>query len=217
MDPVTGEPVDPVDPLVRARGVDVGLRTFTAGGYHGTLSGFWLDLDSELLFVGDGGTTEASRPSRRVGVEWTNFWRVSPKLSLDLDLTWTDARFTDDDPAGRAIPGAIETTVAAGVTVEDLGKWFGALRLRYLSGGPLIEDASVSWGPTALLSGRIGYEVTDRLQIVVDGFNLLGREDDDIAYYYASRLGGEPLEGIDDVHFHPVVKPSVRATLVWRF
>ena len=217
VDPVTGAPVAPVDPLVRARGVDLGLRTFTAGGYHGTLSGFWLDLDSELLFVGDGGTTEASRPSRRVGVESTNFWRVNPKLSLDLDLTWTDARFTDDDPAGRAIPGAIETTVAAGVTVEDLGKWFGALRLRYLSGGPLIEDASVTWGPTALLSGRIGYEVTERLQLVVEGFNLLGREDDDIAYYYASRLGGEPLSGIDDVHFHPVVKPSVRATLAWRF
>ena len=217
VDPVTGEPALPVDPLVRARGVDVGLRTFTAGGYHGTLTGFWLDLDSELLFVGDGGTTEASRPSRRVGVEWTNFWRVNPKLSLDLDLTWTDARFTDDDPAGRAIPGAIEATVAAGVTVEDLGKWFGALRLRYLSGGPLIEDASESWGPTALLSGRLGYNLTDRLQVVVDGFNLLGREDDDIAYYYASRLGGEPLSGIDDVHFHPVVKPSVRATLVWRF
>ena len=82
--------------------------------------------------------------------------------------------------------------MAAGVTVEDLGKWFGALRLRYLSGGPLIEDASVSWGPTALVSGRIGYEVTERLQLVVDGFNLLGREDDDIAYYYASRLGGSP-------------------------
>jgi hypothetical protein len=217
VDPVTGEAVAPVNPLVRARGVDVGLRTFTAAGYHGTLTGFWLDLDSELLFVGDGGTTEASRPSRRVGVEWTNFWRVSPRLSLDLDLTWTDARFTDDDPAGRSIPGAIETTVAAGVAVDELGKWFGTLRLRYLSGGPLIEDASVTWGPTALLSGRIGYNVTDRLQVVVDGFNLLGREDDDIAYYYASRLEGEPLDGIEDVHFHPVVKPSVRAALVWRF
>jgi hypothetical protein len=216
-DPVTGEAVLPVNPLVRARGVDVGVRTFTAGGYHGTLTGFWLELDSELLFVGDGGTTEASRPSRRAGVEWTNFWRVSPKLGLDLDVTLTDARFTDDDPAGREIPGAIETTVAAGITGDDLGRWFGTLRLRYLSGGPLIEDGSVTWGPTALLSGRVGFKLTDRLHVVVDGFNLLGRDDDDIAYYYTSRLAGEPFAGIADVHFHPVIKPSLRASLSWRF
>ena len=216
-DPVTGEPVRPVDPLVRARGVDLGLRTFTVGGYHGTLTGFWLELDSELLFVGDGGTTEASRPSRRLGVEWTNFWRVSRELALDLDATYTRARFTDDDPAGRDIPGAIVATVAAGVTVDDLGRWFGALRLRYFSGGPLIEDGSVTWGPTALLSGRLGFNVTERLAVVVDGHNLLGREDDDIAYFYASRLPGEPVEGIEDVHFHPVVRPSARVSLVWRF
>jgi hypothetical protein len=217
VDPSTGEPVQPVNPLVRSRGADLGIRTYTAAGYHGTLTGFWLKLDSELLFVGDGGTTEASRPSRRLGVEWTNYWQVSAELGLDLDVTWTDARFTDGDPAGHDIPGAIVTTVAAGVTVSDLGRWSGALRLRYFSGGPLIEDASVTWGPTALLSGRVGFNVTDRLQLAVEGYNLLGREDDDIAYFYASRLAGEPLVGIEDVHFHPVVKPSLRATVAWRF
>jgi hypothetical protein len=106
--------------------------------------------------------------------------------------------------------------VSAGATVDDLGRWFGALRLRYLSGGPLVEDGSVTWGPTALLSGRVGFNVTDRLQLVVDGFNLLGRDDDDIAYYYLSRLPGEPLGGVEDVHFHPVVKPSLRASVVYR-
>jgi hypothetical protein len=217
VDPVTGEPVQPVNPMVRARGVDVGVRTFTTAGYNGTLTAFWLKLDSELLFVGDGGTTEASRPSRRLGVEWTNYWQVTPELGLDLDATYTDARFTDDDPAGDDVPGAIVATVAAGVTVENLGRCFGALRLRYFSGGPLSEDGSVTRGPTALLSGRVGFDLTERLQLVVDGFNLLGREDDDIAYFYTSRLRGEPLDGIEDIHFHPVVKPCVRATVAFRF
>jgi len=217
IDPVTGEPVQPVNPLVRARGVDLGVRTFTQGVYHATLTGFWLELDSELLFVGDGGTTEANRPSRRVGVEWTNFWQLSRVVGVDFDLTWTNAEFTDDDPAGNDIPGAIVTTIASGVTVSDLGRWFGALRLRYFSGGPLTEDGSVTWGPTALVNGRIGYNLSDRLKLVLDAFNLLGREDDDIAYYYASRLPGEPLDGIEDVHFHPMVKPSVRMTMTYKF
>ncbi|MGD9253248.1 MAG: TonB-dependent receptor [Holophagae bacterium] len=217
VDPVTGEPVDRVDPLVRATGFDVGVRTFRQGGYHGTLTAFWLELESELLFVGDGGTTEASRPSRRIGLEWTNFWQVSRAVALDFDATWTDAVFTDDDPAGDDIPGAIVATVAAGVTVSNLGPWFGSLRLRYFSGGPLIEDGSVDWGPTVLLNGLFAYDVTKHLRLALEAFNLLDREDDDIAYYYASRLPGEPEEGIEDVHFHPMEKPSVRITATWRF
>ncbi len=217
IDPVTGEPVQPVDPLVRASGFDIGVRTFTANGYHGTLTAFWLELDSELLFVGDGGSTEASRPSRRIGLEWTNFWQVSRRVGIDLDATVTDARFTDADPVGDDIPGAIVATVAGGLTVADLGRWFGSLRLRYFSGGPLIEDGSVDWGPTVLVNGLVGYTLSENLGLAIEGFNLLDREDYDIAYFYASRLTGEPPEGIEDVHFHPMEKPSLRVTLTWKF
>ena len=217
VDPVTGEAVDRVDALVRATGADLGFRTTIRGDLQTTVSLFWLELDSELLFVGDAGATEASRPSRRAGIEWTNFWQVSPAVGVDLDVTWTDAEFTDDDPVGADIPGAIETTVAAGVTVADLGRWSGALRLRYFSGGPLIEDGSVSWGPTVLLNGRLGYRWNDRLTLHLDVFNLLGREDDDIAYFYASRLPGEPQEGVEDVHFHPTERPSARLSVSWKY
>lgn len=217
VDPVTGQPVESVDPLVRASGLDLGFRTYSRSGYHTTVSLFWLALDSELLFVGDAGATEASRPSRRVGIEWTNFWQVLEHVGLDLDMTVTDAEFTDVDPAGSDIPGAIETTVAAGVRVIDVGKWSGALRMRYLSGGPLIEDGSVTWGPTVMLNGRISLRVSDRVTLALDAFNLLDREDDDIAYFYASRLPSEPAEGVEDVHFHPMEKPSVRLSLAWRY
>jgi hypothetical protein len=217
VDPVTGEPAEPVDPLVRATGFDVGVRTFSSGGYHATLTAFWLELDSELLFVGDGGTTEASRPSRRTGIEWTNYWQLNRKVGVDLDATWTKARFTDEDAAGNEIPGAIITTVASGLTISDVGRWYGSLRLRYFSGGPLIEDGSVTWGPTVLLNGLVGYEISKHIRLALEGFNLLHREDDDIAYYYASRLPDEPLEGIEDVHFHPMEKPSARITLTWKF
>ncbi len=216
VDPVTGEPVQAVNPLVRATGFDVGVRTFTSSGYHGTLTAFWLELDSELLFVGDGGTTEASRPSRRIGLEWTNYWQLSNTVGLDFDATATNARFTDDDPVGDEIPGAIVVTVASGLTVSDLGRWMGSVRLRYFSGGPLIEDGSVTWGPTVQVNGLVSYRLSEHIQLAIEAFNLLNREDDDIAYFYASRLQGEPLEGVEDVHFHPMEKPSIRLTMTWR-
>ena len=49
---------------------------------------FVLDYDSELLFVGDAGTTEPSRPSRRVGVEWTNHYKVNSWLGFDVDVAY---------------------------------------------------------------------------------------------------------------------------------
>ena len=57
-----------------------------------------LALDSELVFVGDAGTTAASRPSRRQGIEWSNFVQLRRWLTLDADLAWSQARFTDGRP-----------------------------------------------------------------------------------------------------------------------
>ena len=69
-------PLDRVPLLVRSKGAEIGIRTKAIEGLTSSLALFVLDFDSELLFVGDAGTTEPSRPSRRVGVEWTNQYKV---------------------------------------------------------------------------------------------------------------------------------------------
>jgi hypothetical protein len=216
VDPRTGEPVDRVDPLVRAKGADVGFRTTALKDLNSSLSFFLLELDSELIFVGDAGGTEASRPSRRTGVEIANFYRVRDWLFVDLDMTFSDAEFTDSDPAGDHIPGAIEETVAAGFSIDDLQGYFGSLRWRYFGGRPLIEDNSVRSGSTSLLNARLGYDFHNGLSLALDIFNLLDRKDSDIEYYYASRLPGEPAEGVEDVHFHPMEERSFRVIARWR-
>jgi outer membrane receptor protein involved in Fe transport len=216
VDPSTGEPARPVDPLVPAEGTEVGLRTSPLPGLQTTFALFSLEIDSELLFVGDGGFTEASRPSRRLGVEWTNAWRVRPWLTLDLDAAWVDAEFTDDDPAGSEIPGALESVVTGGITVHR-GAWTGTLRLRAFSGYPLIEDGSRRAGSTTLVNGRVGYRVRPGWRLFLEGFNLLDREDTDIEYLYTSRLPGEPAEGVEDVHFHPIERLALRIGVEMRF
>lgn len=209
VDPVTGEAAEPVDPLVRATGAEIGLRTAVLPDLQSTLTVYSLELDSELVFLGDGGATEASRPSRRVGVEWTNAWRPRAWLTMDLDVAWVDSGFTDDDPAGDEIPGALKSVVTGGVSV-DLDPWSGALRLRTFSGYPLIEDGSVRAGSTVVLNGRIARTFFRGWQLFLEGFNLLDRDDNDIEYLYVSRLPGEPEAGVEDLHFHPIEKPALR-------
>jgi hypothetical protein len=101
-----------------------------------------LDLDSELLFVGDAGTTEASRPSKREGIEVSAFYMPNHWLTVDMDYAFTRARFTDSDPAGSYIPGAISGVGKLAVSVDHLGVFFGSMQFRYLGKRALTEDGS---------------------------------------------------------------------------
>jgi hypothetical protein len=217
VDPASGDPVDRVTPLVRARGAEVGMRTVRIRGLQSTVALWYLGLDSELLFVGDAGTTEAGRPSRRVGVEWTNYARLRPWLTVDGDLAFSRARFRDDDPAGNYIPGALDRVISAGLTVEPKKPLFGSLRVRHFGPRPLIEDASVQSESTTLWNGELGYRVSNKARLVLELFNIFNAEVSDIDYFYASRLSGEPAGGVDDVHTHPALPRSVRAGLQLSF
>ena len=205
IDPKTGEPAQPVTPVVPTYGYEIGLRSQPLPGLTTTLALWQLKQDSELLFIGDAGTTEASRPSKRTGVEWLVQYVPVSWLAMDLALAYTRARFTDFDPeAGDRIPGAAEAVGSAGVTIGNLNGWFGSLRWRYIGARPLIEDNSVRSRALSQFNGRVGYAVNQQWRVWVDVFNIFNRKDHDIDYFYVSRLPGEPAEGIADLHFHPV-------------
>ena len=216
-DPVSGDPVEQVDPLVRARGVEAGLRTMALPRLHTTVSVWGLWIDSELLFIGDAGTTEASRPSRRVGIEWDADYRVAPWLSLDGSIAYSQARFTDAAPEGDRIPGAIEGVVSAGVTVAPVDRWSGSLRMRYFGPRPLTEDNTVRSRSSTVFSAEAGYQLNRIFRIKADVLNLFDSKSADIEYFYTSRLPGEPAGGIDGFHFHPVEPFTLRFAVVATF
>jgi outer membrane receptor protein involved in Fe transport len=210
VDPASGDPADPVTPLVRAKGAEFGLRTVRVKGLQSTVALWYLGLDSELLFVGDAGTTEAGRPSRRVGFEWTNYARIRPWLTADGDLAFTRAKFIDDDPVGTKVPGALDRVISAGLTVEPARRLFGSVRVRHFGPRALIEDGSVMSKSTTLWNGEVGFTLTSKARLVLEGFNLFDAEVSDIDYFYGSRLPGEPADGIEDIHLHPALPRSAR-------
>lgn len=218
VDPADGTtPVQRVKPLVRTRGYEIGLRSEPLPGWRSTVSLWQLDAASELLFVGDAGTTEASRPSRRRGVEWTNLYVLADWLAIDADLAWSHARFRDHNPVvGDHIPGAVTTTANIGLTLDHLGPWFGALRLRYFGPRPLVEDDSVRSRASALTNLRVGYKIDQRTQLALDVYNLFDRQANDIEYWYDSQLRGETAASFDR-HVHPTEPRTLRLTLSHRF
>ena len=216
VDPKTGAATQPVPGLVRSQGMEIGLRTEAIPKMQTAISLYRLDFDSELTFAGDAGTTEAGRPSRRIGIEFSNYYKVSKWLSIDFDAAYAHARSRGHVPEGDYIEGAVEGVGQLAFTVDKVGPWSGALRLRYFGPRPLIEDDSVRSHASLTLNGRVGYRISKDLRIELEGFNLTNRQDSAIDYYYASRLKNETA-AVDDIHFHPIERRSLRLTLTRNF
>jgi len=219
VDPRTSASVEKVKPLVKTHGAEVGVRTEPIENLQSSISLWRLALDSELLFLGDAGTTEAGRPSLRRGVEWSNRYVPKPWIIVDFDLSASRANFTDDDPvgAGTYIPGAIDKVASLGLTLNDLGRWSVAGHMRYFGPRPLIEDDSVRSQKSLIFNARAGYKFDNGLRLQLDVLNLFNAQTNQIEYFYVSRLPGEPLDGVADRHVHPAEPLAVRLTLAGRF
>lgn len=216
VDPATGNSVAPVDPLVESNGAEVGLKTAWREGWNSSVALWYLELDSELLFVGDAGTTEASRPSERWGVEINNYWAINETWSMEADFAWTDAKFDDSAPEGDEIPGAIPFVASAAVTADSPKGWFGSLRIRHFASYPLIEDNSEESNGSTMASLALGWH-NEALRLQLDVLNIFDSEDHDIDYFYASRLPGEPADGIEDNHYKVFEPRQLRAYIGFTF
>jgi outer membrane receptor protein involved in Fe transport len=217
VDPKTLEPIPSATPLVRAKGAEIGIRSEAIPNLQSSIALWYLHLDSELVFSGDEGTTEPSRPSKRIGVEWSNHYTPLSWLLLDLDLAWTRARFTDDNPIGDHIPDSLQATAQAGITVQNLGPWTASIFGRYFGPRDLIEDGSIKSTSTTTFNLQATYQINPSTRVRFDVFNLFNAKANDITYYYTSRLPGEPLAGVADLHFHPMESRTFRLGLLYNF
>jgi hypothetical protein len=208
---------DPATPLPRSTGGEVGLRSGIIPDLRSELSFWLLDLQSELVWDGDAGTNTPSGPTRRYGIELANWYTPTKWLTIDADYAWSHARFTDNEPDGDYVPEALVATFDGGVAVHDLDgalqAWSAGLRLRYFGPRPLTQDGTIQSRATTLLYADLGYRFNPDWSVGFDIFNLLDARSSDIDYYYASRLPGEPLEGVNDIHTHPSEPREFRVSI----
>jgi uncharacterized protein affecting Mg2+/Co2+ transport len=215
LDPRSGESAQRVPLLVAGRGTELGFRTEAIPGLQSSLALWGLKLDSELVYVGDAGATEASRASSRRGVEFNNRYTPVQWLLIDADFAWSRGRFDNGD----RIPNAVDRVASMAVTLRDLAHWTTSLQWRYLGSGPLVEDNSVRSRPSSTLNTRITRGLPGwgrQTDITLDIFNLTDRRVNDIQYFYESRLPGDPAP-VADRHVHPAEPRTFRLSLRWGF
>lgn len=217
VDPKTGLPIDSVPGLVSSRGQEIGVKSQIVPDLQTTLAIWQLDFDSELVYVGDAGNTEAGRPSRRTGVEWSNHWTPSEHFLMDANFAWTRPRYSDIDPAGNYIANAVRKVANLTFALRNFGAWSGSLGVRYIGAAPLIEDNSIRSNASVTSNLRVNRKVSNDLDVALDILNLTDRKNNDISYYYTSRVAGEAVGGVDGVHVHPAEPRTIRVSARMRF
>ncbi len=204
------------DVFARSEGADLGIQSQLTDTLQLAASLWWLTLESELIFVGDNGETEASDKSERKGIEGSIFWQPQSWLIIDSDLAFSQARLKPKGASEQYIPGAIERVFSLGITVHDFGQWDAGLRLRHFGDFALNEDNSQRADAVTMLNAQLGYDFSSNLSGSFDVINLTNEEGNDITYLYDSRLPGENSD-VEDVHLHPTEPRMVRASMAYRF
>ncbi len=206
-------------PLARSKSYEVGVRSRPWGpeGVELIATAWLLDLQSELVFVGDEGTTEIRGRSRRQGVEGAARGQVWGPIYLNGSVTWTKAEFRNGD----AIPLAPELTAYGAVLVRWPEGLTSQLQATYLGVRPLIEDRSVkspSW---------VEFDLTERYQLPItlshgrlEAFffirNLLDTKWEQAIFAFESRLRSEPT-GVSGIHFVPGNPRTFLGGVAWYF
>ena len=206
-------------PLARARTYEVGVRSRPWGpdGIELMTTLWAIDLKSELVFVGDEGTTESRGPTRRRGIEAALRGQVWGPIYINGSITWSKAEFDNGD----AIPLAPELTAYGAVLVQ----WPEGLRSQfqatYLGVRPLIEDRS------AKASSWIDFDLSERYVLPVklphgrlEAFlfiqNILNTKWEQATFFFESRLRNEAA-GVNDIHFVPGNPRFFMGGLAWYF
>ena len=201
----------PVDFLVKTQGLEIGAQT---RALHPrlllTATAFQSESDSELVFVGDAGTTEPKSPSERLGLEFVATYEHHG-LEVDAFLTTVRARFKG--LADDAIPNVVGRTAGLSIA-QSFGQWKVGSRVRYLGSAPLVEDGSIRSDVSVNTDVFASYQVTRQLSLGLSVSNVFDRENSDIQYAQEYFFQGQERFGRT---FHPAPGRQVRATATLRF
>jgi hypothetical protein len=201
--------------LPRARGYEFGARSRPVafrGRVEAAVSVWRLDLENEIVYVGDAGSTDLRGPSRRQGVELDLRARIAPWLWAGADLALGSARFTK---TGDPVPLAPRTVLSGSLTAEAPGGLRVGLRARRVGPRPATEDGRFTARGATVVDLTVGWR-REAFEAFAEIENLADADAREAQFYNESRLPWEPAP-VGDVHFTPGNPRNLRVGAAWRF
>jgi hypothetical protein len=191
------------DTLPQAAGYEAGVRSRAFDRFDLSASVWLLNLDSELVFVGDSGETEAKGRSRRYGTELGARWHLTDWFSLNGDLTLSKAYFT---ATGGAVSRSPTLTARADATLRLPVGLESSMELRHVGTRWLVEDRSWEARGYTIFDWTTRFRPKQQHLHHLEAFfsleNVFDTDYREAQFLTETKLAGE-TDPVTDVHFSP--------------
>ena len=204
-----------ISTLPRAIGAEIGNRYRFFKRINIGIAAWWLELDEELVFVGDAGETEISGKSQRIGIDIEGRVQLLSWLWVDADVNLSRGIFVDEPDDVNQIPLAPRTTSTGGLTALHPSGWDVSLRYRHIGERPANEDASVTAEGYTLVNLGISYTY-GFIKYFVSAENLFDIDWNEAQFDTESRLKNETAP-VSEIHFTPGNPLNLQAGISYQF
>ena len=176
--------------LPKATAGEVGLKSRLFDKLHLSVSAWYLHLDKEFVYSGDGGVAELSSSTQRLGVDAEARLAINSWLWADVDISSAKATINNLPAGQNYVPLAPTLTASGGLSmVHEIG-WNGSLRFRYLSDRPANEDNSIIATGHALMNASVSYHFK-QISYAINAENLFNSKWNEAQFATETRLKGE--------------------------
>lgn len=162
---------------------------------------WYIYLQQEFVYSGDGGNVEFSGRTKRYGVDFSARYEPVRQLYIDFDANYAHGRSVDEPKGANYIPLAPIWTSSAGLTYTAKNGFNGSLRYRFVADRPGNEDYSLT---------AKGYFITDavlhytkrKYEVGITINNIFNTRWKETQFATVTRLKGE-AQPVDEICFTP--------------
>lgn len=197
MDPLSAD----ISTLPVAIGTELGTKITIGENVIFGLTGWYLHMEEELVFIGDEGTTEISGKTQRIGIDFEARIQLLKWLWADLDLNLSKGKYLDEPAGSNHIPLAPGISSTGGLSALHPSGIEGTLRYRYIGSRPANEDNTVRALGYTLLNANIGYRF-GKFKVYANVENITNTDWNEAQFDTESMLKGE-INPVSEINFTP--------------
>jgi TonB-dependent Receptor Plug Domain/CarboxypepD_reg-like domain len=176
---------------------------------------WYLQLQEELVYVGDAATVEISGRTKRLGADLGIRYQLSDYLFLDVDATYTYARSVAAPKGKDYLPLAPDVTATMGLSVSKYKGFSGGFHSRYLNARPANEDNTIVAKGYLISDCNLNYEVKNTtFGIAIE--NIFNSKWNETQFATESRLQNES-NSVEEIHFTPGTPFFFKARIAYRY
>ena len=201
--------------LPAAYGVDLGTIFKPLKNLLVNASLWYISLQQEFVYNGDGGDIAFKGNTRRIGVDFSGRYQPARSVYLDVDLNYAHGRTLSQPKGADYIPLAPVWTSAGGVTYTGKHGLNGSLRYRYISDRPANEDNSLTATGYFITDAVINY-TRPKYAMGLTINNILDTRWKETQFDTTTRLRGE-THPVDEICFTPGTPFAAKLNITFYF